>query len=379
MMTDTRPPRLSRSLHPMAWWLWALGLATAASRTSDPLLLGLVIAVCACVVAARRGDAPWALAFRYYLIAGALVVVLRVLARIVFGTGPGTVVLLDLPQVPLPDWTSGVTLLGPVSADAVLGGLYDGLRLATMLVCVGAANALANPKRLLKSMPPALHEVATAVVVALSVLPQLAESVLRVRRARELRGPHRGRRALLRSVVVPVLEDALDRSLLLAASMDARGYGRSGDRTAAGRWVASGLMLLGLVGVAAGVYGVLDASTPTVLRGPALLVGVLAAVGGFTLAGRAVRRTTYQPDRWRPAELVTLLAGIVPAATLVLLSARGMPALVPDVSPPSWPTAPLLPVAVILVALLPAVLAPPPLRSTPPARNPAATLRGATT
>ena len=32
--------RLPRTLHPGAWWLWALGLATAASRTTNPLLLG---------------------------------------------------------------------------------------------------------------------------------------------------------------------------------------------------------------------------------------------------------------------------------------------------------------------------------------------------
>ena len=56
-----------------------------------------------------------------------------------------------------------------------------------MLICLGAANALANPRRLLRSMPPALHEVSTAVVVAMSVFPQLAESFVRVRRARRLR------------------------------------------------------------------------------------------------------------------------------------------------------------------------------------------------
>ena len=35
--------RLPRPLHPGAWWLWALGLATAASRTTNPLLLGLIL------------------------------------------------------------------------------------------------------------------------------------------------------------------------------------------------------------------------------------------------------------------------------------------------------------------------------------------------
>ena len=55
--------------------------------------------------------------------------------------------------MPLPDWAAGIRLLGPVTLEALLAGLYDGLRLATMLICVGAANALANPKRLLRSVP----------------------------------------------------------------------------------------------------------------------------------------------------------------------------------------------------------------------------------
>ena len=55
--------------------------------------------------------------------------------------------LLDLPEIPLPDWAAGVRLLGPVTSEALLAGLYDGLRLAAIIICVGAANSLANPKR----------------------------------------------------------------------------------------------------------------------------------------------------------------------------------------------------------------------------------------
>ena len=67
----------------------------------------------------------------------------------------------EVPEVPLPDWVSGIRLLGPVSLESLLTGLYDGLRLATIVVCVGAANALANPRKLLASMPGALYEVGT--------------------------------------------------------------------------------------------------------------------------------------------------------------------------------------------------------------------------
>jgi energy-coupling factor transport system permease protein len=136
---------LPRSLHPAAWWLWALGLAVAATHTTNPLLLLLIIAVASVVVMARRPDTPWARSFRIYLALGAVVVGFRVLFRILFG-GFGPTVLFTLPTIELPDVLAGIHLLGVVSAEALLAAFYDGLRLATMIICVGAANSLANPK-----------------------------------------------------------------------------------------------------------------------------------------------------------------------------------------------------------------------------------------
>ena len=81
------------------------------------------------------------------------------------------------------------------------------------MICVGAANALANPKRLLRSVPAALHEIGTALVVAVTVLPQLVESARRVRAAQALRAGDTRRTGRLRRYLVPVLEDALERSL----------------------------------------------------------------------------------------------------------------------------------------------------------------------
>ena len=149
-------PALARDLHPIAWWAWAIGLATAASTTTNPLLLLLVMGTAAVVVVARRSGHPFGRSFRLYLWLAALTVVLRVVFRILFGGQEVGHVLLALPEVPLPDWAAGVRLLGPVTSEALLAGLYDGMRLAAIIVCVGAANSLANPKRLLASVPPAL-------------------------------------------------------------------------------------------------------------------------------------------------------------------------------------------------------------------------------
>lgn len=352
--------RLPRALHPGAWWLWALGLAAAASRTTNPLLLALVVVVAAVVVAGRRGDAPWAFAFRFYLWAGLFVVVSRVFFRVVFGGGYGEVVLVTLPEIQLPSWAAGIRLFGPVAAEQVLGGLYDGMRLAAMLICLGAANALADPKRMLKAVPGALYEVGTAVVVALSVAPQLVESVLRVRRARRLRGGRqRGLRAL-KAIAMPVLVDALDRSLALAAAMDSRGYGRGSGSSRRARLGTGALVVGGLIGVCIGVYGVLDGTTPRYLGLPMLALGLLLAGIGLPAAGRRVRRSVYRPDPWRAPE--TLVAGSGLAAAAVLIATGGINAadLYPSLSPLSWPALPLAGTVGVLLAVLPAVLAPPP-------------------
>src|SRR3954466_11840048 len=280
--------RLPRDLHPVAWWLWAVGLAVAATFTTNPYLLLLLIAVACLAVAARRSAQPWADSFRLYLWLGVAIVVLRVLFRLLLGGGDGGDVLLDLPEIPLPHWTLGLRLLGPVTRESLLAGLYDGLRLAAIIICVGSANALANPKRLLRSVPPALYEVGSALVVAVTVLPQLAESVRRVRAAQTLRGGDTGRVRGLRRLVVPVLEDSLERSLALAAGMDTRRCGRATGATPRAGRAAGALMLVGLCAVCVGVYAGLDSTTPDWLGRPMLAAGVLVSVVSVRSAGPRV-------------------------------------------------------------------------------------------
>lgn len=362
-MTGPFGGALPRAVHPGAWWLWALGLAAAASRTTNPLLLVMFLAAAGYVVVRRRGDAPWALAFRMYLVLGGVIVVMRVVFRIVFGGGEGEHVLFTLPQVPLPEWTAGIRLFGPVAAEQLLAGLYDGLRLAAMVACVGAANALANPKRMLKALPGALYEVGTAVVVTLTVAPQLVESVQRVRRARRLRGGSgRGVRAL-RGIVVPVLEDAMNRSLKLAAAMASHGYGHTGRAAGRTRLLTGTLVIFGLLGVCAGLYGAMGASTPPYLGTPLLLAGLALAAGGFVLGGRRVRRSTYRPDRWQAAEVLVAACGIASAALMYAAAGAEAVVLYPSTSPMVWPEVTVLPAVAVVLGALPAWLAPAPPRA----------------
>jgi energy-coupling factor transport system permease protein len=350
--------RLPRALHPGAWWLWALGLATAASRTTNPVLLLLIGAVVAHVVSARRSEAPWAGGFRLYVYLGLAVIVVRILFRMLLDGQYGTHVLFRLPEVPLPDAVAGIRLGGPVSVEGILAATYDGLRLAVLLLCVGAANVLANPKRLLKAMPAALHEVGVAVTVALSVAPQLIESGQRVRRARRIRGTGR-RRHLLREVAIPVMTDALDRSLLLAAAMDARGYGRTVSLSHRARVLHGGLLLSGLMGMCVGAYGLLDATAPRYLGLTMLLAGAVVGALGIALSGRRVVRSRYRPDPWTAAEWAVAGTGLAVAAVLVAVSAIDPGDLYPSLQPLRWPELPLVPAVAIAAGALPAWLAPP--------------------
>ncbi|QKW00254.1 energy-coupling factor transporter transmembrane protein EcfT [Streptomyces sp. NA02536] len=353
-------PHRTPQLHPGAWWLWALALGTAATRTTNPLLLTLLLTVSAYVVATRRPHTPWSRSYGAFVKLAAAVLLIRLAFAVVLGSPiPGTHVLLHLPEVPLPHWAQGIRLGGRVTAEALTFALYDALRLATLLVCVGAANALANPSRLLKSLPGALYEMGVAVVVALTFAPHLIADVRRLRAARRLRGrPDRGVRGLLQ-VGLPVLEGALERSVALAAAMDARGYGRTAQVPPAVRRTTAALTLGGLLGVCAGTYGLLTADGGAYGL-PVLLMGVAAALAGLWLGGRRTLRTRYRPDRWDVRAWLVTASGAAVAAALTLAATRDPAALHPGVVPLVAPTLPLWPAAAVLIGLLPAFITPAP-------------------
>ncbi|MBI4898935.1 MAG: energy-coupling factor transporter transmembrane protein EcfT [Actinobacteria bacterium] len=348
----------------------------AASLTTNPLVEGLLLAAATFVVVSRRDDGPWARSFRLYAILGGAVFVVRILYRVVFGGGDGDHVLFTLPRIPLPSVVAGVRLLGPVSLESILYGAYDGLQLGTIIVVVGAANSLASPRRLLRSLPAALYEIGTVLVVAVTVFPQLAESAARVARARRLRqtsAPSRSgreRARLVRGLIVPVLADALDSAIALAASMDSRGFGRAPEGSRRHRILAAltAFASVGLLMVFA--YDLVSGILPSValgsvltlhLRDALLVAGLASALVSIRLSGHGVRRSRYRPDRWRLPELLTVACGLAPLAAIVAVGAGSdaaalSPAILPTLDIPTLPV-PLLLAA--LVALLPSLVTPP--------------------
>ena len=243
-------------------------------------------------------------------------VVIRVVFQALFGVRTPGHTLFTIPSVALPSWLAGVTLGGPVTADALAGAACQGLRLAAILGCIGAANALVSPFRLLRCVPAGLYEIAVAVTVAVSFTPQVISSLGQVRDARRLRGRPVSGVAGVRGLAVPVLEGALERSMALAASMDSRGFGRRAVSVPRQR-LASTATLAGLLGLAVGAYGVLDAGAPPGFGLPVVAVGAVLVLAGLAASSYG-SRSRYRPDRWSGREWLTVIvAGAALAAVMV--------------------------------------------------------------
>lgn len=356
--------RRARLQHPAAWWLWGLGLAAAASRTTNPGLLLLVIGACVLVVTERR-DPSTPNPLKAFLLIGMAIIGFRLFMTMLLGNGVyGDTVLFTLPRVPLPEWAAGIRVGGPVTLEPLVFAGYDSLRLTAILGCVGAANALASPRRLLRHLPATLYDIGTAVVVGLTFAPRLITDAKAVREARALRGHDgRGIRELAR-LAVPVLETAFERSLGLAASMESRGYGRAVRSTPASRRLATGLALAGLAGILGGLYGLLDSSVGGRLGLPLLLAGGLCAGVSLGVGASREERTGHRRDRWTWSETGTVLAGMTPAVVLVVAGIQGWPGILatPDLILPALP---LPAVAAVLVAAAPVLFTPSPRAQVP--------------
>ena len=371
--------------HTLTWLTWLVAAAYLALVNQQPLQSALLILATALVfqVASRRN--PLGQSWHAFLRLGLGVWLVALLFNLL-SSHAGVVVFFTLPR----RWP---LIGGPITLEALLYGLASGGSLFAMLLVFATFNLAADQHRLLRRIPTGLFQAGLVVSIALAFVPQMVQGLQQIREAQRIRGfKLRGLRDLI-PLFVPLVTTGLERSLTLAESIEARGFGgvagtatgsvaprvRSGaeHKPSWGRVIASdyghkGLAqrqawqsattLVGLLAVLGGLVWQAVQPAPRWPGWAGLGLGIALVLAALYQQGRSVRRTHYQRELWRACDTWVALASVASIALVSYTRIRAPLTLSYYPYPPfcPWPRfAPLLGLAALLVAT-PAFLWPSP-------------------
>ena len=153
------------------WWWLGLVLALVASLNNSAPIQIAICSISIVLIAVFAAPTKRRASLRNYGLLAGSIVVIRILFRIIFNTyTPGQNTVINLPEISLYLGALHFAFLGPVADTTVLAAINDGLRLSAIIFGVAMANTIANPRKLLRSTPSALYEVATAAAVAVMMV-----------------------------------------------------------------------------------------------------------------------------------------------------------------------------------------------------------------
>jgi len=224
-MLTIRSRVTTSSFHPLTWWLWAVLLATTLLLANTRAIsVAIVTSTLVLALSMQRQTAGF-YTFRWALRFAVIAFSFRMFIAIFIGVPMPGRTIFTLPQLQLPDFLVGIRIGGPVTTQRLLSGFDEAVLLVALILIFATANALSNPHSLLRILPQRFYGLGLAGVISTSVAPQAARGIERVRSARRLRGQSSHGIRSWRGVALPVLEDALERSIDLAAGLESRGYG----------------------------------------------------------------------------------------------------------------------------------------------------------
>lgn len=306
----------ARTLHPLAWWFWGISLAISTSRTANPWMLGIIITSALLVAFLRKTNDPWSKALIIGIQIAVIALTLRMMIAIFFSVPGQGKILFTIPRVHLPEWLAGIYLGGSVTWERLSFVLLESTTIFALVISIAAASSLANPKQTLRALPGILHEAGVALIIATTLIPHFATSLNRISEARKLRGDTS--RFGFKRTLIPLFEEALERALIMAESMESRGYGRVGAKK--NSLVATLLLAFGVISLLLALIEMLIGMEYRVLLISALVCIVIA----LFLSNQKNPRTKYRPLPWRLQEVLVLIFG---CATIILVGFTYSPLL----------------------------------------------------
>jgi energy-coupling factor transport system permease protein len=339
--------------HTWTWVIWLVAAAVPAFTMRNPFYLALLLGT-AWIIYTTLGRATpigssWGSFVKLGIFLFALAIPFNALSVHI-----GQIVLFRLPE-------SWPIIGGPVTLEAIIAGAVSGLSLLTILVVFAAFNAVVDHYQLLRATPSFLFQAGVVISIAITFVPQMVLSAREIRQAQRIRGHRfRGLRDLL-PLVLPLLANSLERSIQLAETMEARGFGTAVNPPTRRRAVLSQVGLLAaLVAVLAGL-ALLAFLQQGRLWGWLLFgAGVVGVMAFFGFSGRQVQRTRYRRLTWHAHDTLVVLACIVSLAVVIAARLTAPETLYYSPYPPNslLPSfAPLVGAALLLLTV-PAIVAP---------------------
>jgi energy-coupling factor transport system permease protein len=334
-----------------AWVAWGAAAMLPPLLGRNPWVL-LEVLVIVLVVRAIWIPPATAQGMGWFLRVAGVFVVMGVVFN-VLTVHAGTTVLATLPG-------SWPIVGGDLTLNALVYGVLGGVALFSLVLTGITVGTLVSWIDLFHALPPRLAPIAVTGSVAWSFLPQLATTWQNIREAQTMRGHRlRGARDIL-PLVTPLLASSLDRSLMMAEVLEARGFGAlaAPAPTAPTRAIRSRLtIVMGLVALAAGGYCLaVGIAAPGALG--------LAAGAGLVWAGVRAggppgpRRTRLRCHTWTRRDTLvvatSLLAAIGTIAWTALQPESASYRVYPDLT---LPTASLWILLSLALLLTPAFLA----------------------
>lgn len=294
--------------HTITWVLWMCAAAFLALANQQPLQSILLILAVGTVFHTASRQQPLGRDWGAFLRVGVWVWLMTLAFNLLF-VHAGQVVLFTLPS-------SWPLIGGAITLEALLYGLANGATLFAVLLVFATFNLVINHHRLLRWVPAGLFQTGLIISIALTFVPQMVSSLGAIREAQRVRGHKvRGIRSLV-PLFVPLVTTGLERSLALAESMEARGFGGTvGEYSTLARRTLHLTTLLGLLAVLSGLaWRVLRPGEQW--QGLVLLsLGLMSILAALHFQSGHSRRSHYRRGLWRHRDTLVTLASV---ASLVL-------------------------------------------------------------
>lgn len=280
--------------------------------THNPLylaILGGVVALHYALADAKRPHAQgWAALLRITMGLSLLVIPFNALF-----VHAGSHVLFRLPE----RWP---LIGGKITLEAVIWGATSAMGLLVLLAAFAILNLQVDQAQMLHLTPAFVYEAGLVTSIALTFVPQMMLSAQEIREAQLIRG-HRMRRVRdMRPLVLALLTMGLERSLQLAESMEARGFGNARPLPQAKDVLYKVLTIVSLGGVLGGLFALTYFPGQQWLGWLGIGVSALILLGVFWAQGKRVKRTHYRRERWSWQD--GLAAGATVAALAGLVATR---------------------------------------------------------